>query len=190
MARKQKPKPRRKKSRRRSPVARRPVRRITKKSRKATKKPSRHPRLGVKAEAAIQLLNRGRSFSATARTLRLPIGDLQRALKRKGLAHRRGKRWVFKDSRLRRVQIITKGRTRNLGVQGYAAARLIGEYHNAVARFLRTNNPKELRRFVGRVVEAANGRTYVLETDPNELHRIAAMDTPAFHEIYQITSNT
>jgi hypothetical protein len=39
-------------------------------------------------------------------------------------------------------------------------------------------------------VQAANGRRYVLETRPNELHRLAAMESPPFHEIYKITSET
>jgi hypothetical protein len=34
-----------------------------------------------------------------------------------------------------------------------------------------------------------DGKSHPLETDPNALHRIAAMDTPPFHEIYEITSN-
>ena len=47
-----------------------------------------------------------------------------------------------------------------------------------------------LEPFEGLSVRAIDGKKYPLETDPNELHRIAAMDTPPFHEIYQITSTT
>ena len=85
---------------------------------------------------------------------------------------------------------MTGGRSRNLILRGYQQARIVGEYHHAVGEFVRTNNVHFLKPFRDRTVKAANGRLYVLETDPNALHRIAAMDTPPFHEIYEITSNT
>jgi hypothetical protein len=85
---------------------------------------------------------------------------------------------------------MTRGDVENLIVRGYEPARLVGEHHRAVGEFVRTNNLKVLKPFKGRAVRAVNGREYVLETDPNALHRIAAVDSPPFHEIYQITSST
>jgi hypothetical protein len=69
-------------------------------------------------------------------------------------------------------------------------ARRVGEHHHAAAEFVRTNDRELIKPFRGRTVQAANGRIYPLETDPNALHRIAAMDSPPFHEIYEITSDT
>ena len=135
-------------------------------------------------------MNRGQSLTATARSLKLPPDDLRKTLKQLRLLKRKGKRWVFNDDRPRRVQVVSGGRIRNVIVRAYEQASFLGEYHRAVREFLRTNHLKHLKRFKGRAVEAANGREYVLETDPNALHRIAAMDTPPFHEIYEITSNT
>jgi hypothetical protein len=85
---------------------------------------------------------------------------------------------------------MTDGRVRVITVQGYQEARLIGEHHNAAGEFVRTNNRKLLRPFEGKAVRAANGRRFKLEIDPNAIHRIAAMDSPPFHEIYKITSST
>jgi hypothetical protein len=83
---------------------------------------------------------------------------------------------------------MTGGRFRVLAVRGYKEARLVGEHHNAVDQFVRTNDIDFIKAFKGRSVRAVSGRRYVLETDPNALHRIVAMDTPPFHEIYEITS--
>jgi hypothetical protein len=85
---------------------------------------------------------------------------------------------------------MTGGRPRVLTVRGYEPARLVGEHHHAAGEFVRTNDIKLIQPFRGRAVQAVNGRRYVLETDPNALHRIAAMDSPPFHEIYEIVSPT
>jgi hypothetical protein len=135
-------------------------------------------------------MNRGRSLTATARSLRLLPKDLQKLLTQQGLVHRRGKRWVIKDNRLRRIPVMTDGVIRNLTVRGFDQARLAAEHSQTVKKFVRTNDVTLLKTFAGRTVRAANGRRYALETDPNALHRIAAMDSPPFHEIYEITSPT
>lgn len=85
---------------------------------------------------------------------------------------------------------MTGGRFRVVTVRGYEPARLVGEHHHAVGEFVRTNDIGSIRPFEGQSVSAVGGRKYPLETDPNALHRIAAMDTPPFHEIYEITSIT
>lgn len=85
---------------------------------------------------------------------------------------------------------MTGGRLRVLTVRGYKQAQLIGEHHHAAGQFVRTNAVAILKPFRGRTIQAANGRDYVLDTDPNVLHRIAAMDSPRFHEIYAITSSS
>ncbi|HUN77256.1 MAG TPA: hypothetical protein VMU40_22290 [Steroidobacteraceae bacterium] len=84
---------------------------------------------------------------------------------------------------------MTGGRFRVLTVPGYNEARLVGEHHYAAGEFVRTNDPSFLKPFRGQSVKAVSGRRYPLETDPNALHRIAAMDSPPFHEIYEINSN-
>lgn len=140
------------------------------------------------AEAAVLEMNRGRSLTAAARDLNLPRSRLQNYVTRQRLAKRRGNRWVTKDNRPRRVPVMTGGRLRVLTVRGYDEARLVGEHHQAVGEFVRSNSLDHIKPFTGKAVQAVNGRRYALETDPNALHRIAAMDSPPFHEIYEIIS--
>jgi hypothetical protein len=135
-------------------------------------------------------MNRGRSLTAAARDTRLPSEQLQTYLRQRRLAKRRGRRWVPADNRLRRVLVLTNSRIRPVTVRGYGEASLAGAHYDAAGRFVSQNDISVLEPFKGKSIRAANGRKYPLETDPNALHRIAAMDSPPFHEIYEITSNT
>jgi hypothetical protein len=141
-------------------------------------------------ENAVREMNRGRSLTAAARSIGLPLKNLRTQLRGRGLLKRKGKRWIFKDDRPRKVVITTGGRSRTLTVRGYDEASIASAYQQAAKQFLRTNQLKFLEPFKGRTVQAANGRRYPLQTDPNAVHRIAAMDSPPFHEIYEITSTT
>jgi hypothetical protein len=141
-------------------------------------------------EIAVKDMNRGSSLTAAARSVNLPPKSLQSFVSQRRLAKRKGGKWTIKDNRLRRVPVITKGRIRIVTVRGFDEARRAGEHHNAVGDFVRTNNLDLIKPFKGRSVQAVKGKPHPLETDPNALHRIAAMDTPPFHEIYEITSNT
>jgi hypothetical protein len=135
-------------------------------------------------------MNRGRSLTAAAREFHVSRRRLQGFLVQHRLAKRKGQRWVIKDNWPRRVPVMTGGRFRVLTVRGYKEARLVGEHHNAAGEFVRTNDIQLIKPFSGRTVQTVSGRKYPLETSPNALHRIAAMDTPSFNEIYEITSNT
>jgi hypothetical protein len=85
---------------------------------------------------------------------------------------------------------MTRGRIQVLTVSGYDEARRVGEHHQAAAEFVRRNDIELIKPFRGQRIQAVNGRRYALETDPNALHRIAAMDSPPFHEIYEIIAPT
>lgn len=150
----------------------------------------RRAKVDRQLEIAVRELNRGRSLTATARAFGISTKSLQQQLKRKRLITRKGKRWVAKDNRLRRVSVMSGGRFRALIVRGYKHAQLVGKHHHAVGEFVRTNDIQLLKPFIGQFVQVASGRRYILETDPNVLHRIAAMDSPPFHEIYDIVSPT
>ena len=141
-----------------------------------------------KINAAILDMNRGNAMTATAKSRNVSVERLRRYLAAQRLAERKGRRWVISDGRPRQVPVMTGGRVRILTLNGYDQARLVGEHHQAVGAFVRTNDIELIKPFEGMFVRAASGRKYPLETDPNELHRIASMDTPPFHEIYAITS--
>ena len=139
-------------------------------------------------EAAVLEMNRGRSLTATTKSVRVPSKQLKAYLRQHRIAKRKGKRIVARDNRLRRVPVMTDGRVRVVTVRGYEQARLVGQHHNAVANFVQTNDIGLIEPFKGKSVQSAKGKEHTLETDANALHRIAAMDTPPFHEIYKITS--
>ena len=141
-------------------------------------------------EAAILDMNRGLSLTAAARASHISRGRLREFLVQRRLGKRKRRRWVTKDNRPRRVPVMTRGRIRIITVPGYDEARRVGEHHQAAGEFVSTNDIELIRPFRGQTVQAVNGRRYALETDPNALHRIAAMDSPAFHEIYEILSPT
>jgi len=92
------------------------------------------------------------------------------------------------DDRPRRVPTIHRGEFRTVTVPGFAGASLAGLYHNAVGHFVRSNDLSAIEPFEGEGLTDVKGRFFEFETDPNALHRYAAMDNPAFHEIYQIIS--
>jgi hypothetical protein len=85
---------------------------------------------------------------------------------------------------------MTRGRVQVVIADGFEPAQLAGAHHHAVGEFVRTNDVGLLTPFKGKAVRSVSGRKYVLETDPNALHRIASMDNPPFHEIYEIVSPT
>jgi hypothetical protein len=171
-----------------------PTRRMTKLQRAAKRRKSPLRKRFVKADArlnaAVREMNRGHSLTAAAKKSGIPVKTLRSYLVQQRLAARRGGRWVAKDNRPRRLPVMTGGRFRVLTVSDYDQARIVGEHHHAVGEFVRTNDIAFIRPFIGRKVQAVSGRQYPLETNPNALHRIAAIDTPPFHEIYEITSPT
>lgn len=142
-----------------------------------------------KLDAAVREMNQGRSMTAAAREQHISAERLRRFLTQEGLARKKDQRWIPRDQRPRRLPVMTGGRSRVLTVDGYQQARIVGEHHNAVGQFVRSNNLAVIEPYVGLHVRGTNGRKYLLETDPNALHRIAAMDTPPFHEIYEIVSS-
>jgi hypothetical protein len=160
----------------------------------AAKKSAKHlqrkaapdPRL----EIAVKEMNRGSSLTEAARSSNLSPKSLQASLKQRRLVRRKADRWIIKDTRPRQVPVITRGRIRVVTVDGYEEARLVGQHYQAAGDFVRTNDIQVIKPFDGQSVRPVKGKPIPLETDPNALHRIAAMDSPPFHEIYEITSNT
>lgn len=145
-------------------------------------------RADARLDNAILNMNRGQSMSAAARDSHVSTERLRRFLTQEQLGEIKGRRWVVSDARLRRVPVLSRGRQHAITTEGYESARLAGLHFNAVGNFVRTNEIGYLKPFEGKSVRSARGKEFPLETDPNELHRIAAMDEPPFHEIYQIVS--
>jgi hypothetical protein len=148
------------------------------------------PRTDRKLNSAILEMNRGRSLTAAARSAHVSPERLRVFLSFYELGEREARRWVIHDKRPRPVLVLSNGRFRVVTVAGYLPARLVGEHHHAAGEFVRTNDVRLLKPFEGKSVRSIDGKKYPLETNPNALHRIAAMDMPPFHEIYEITSTS
>lgn len=142
-----------------------------------------------KIERAVKAMRSGKSQKASAKVGGISVERLRRFIYENRLATRDGSRWVMTDDRPRRVPTIHNGRFRTVTVPGFAGASMAGRYHNAVGHFVRSNDLSVLEPFEGEGLTDVKGHFLEFETDPNALHRYAAMDTPAFHEIYQIVSN-
>ena len=133
-------------------------------------------------------MNEGRSMTAAAKTHHVSAERLRRFLVSENLASRQGRRWIISDSRPRRLPVIAEGDIRTLTIGGFSQAQLVGRHYDAVGRFVRTADIELLHPFKGRSIRTTAGARYALETDPNELFRLASMDMPAFEEIFEIVS--
>jgi hypothetical protein len=85
------------------------------------------------------------------------------------------------DRLTRQMLVISEGETVALDVRGSRQAGLVGEYWNAVSRFLETGDMRALAKFRGRRVA---GRT--LETDPEVLEGLALSGGLQFEDIYSL----
>jgi hypothetical protein len=138
-------------------------------------------------EAGVAALRKTKNLGAAARQAKVAPERLRRYLKDLDFVAKQRGRWVVgTDPRLRRVLIYADGQKRNIVVQGYEPAALIGSYWNAVGEFLQTNDPAYLAPFIGVEVRDSNGRAYTFETRPNVLYRLSNEGGDSFEQVYRI----
>lgn len=150
---------------------------------------TRIPKSDERLEAALKALRHGASQRTAARRVGVSQERFRRFLYGNELAERQGREWILTDERPRQVQTITRGQSKAVTVSGFDEASKAGAYMDAAGQFIRTNDLGHLEPFVGDGLIDVRGRFYPFETDPNALHRHAAADAPAFHEIYRIVTN-
>jgi hypothetical protein len=146
------------------------------------------PKPDARLEAAVKLLRDGKSQRAAAQEVGVTTERLRRFTYGNNLAKRVGNKWVMTDERPRRVPTLTKGDVKAITVPGFSEASKAGSYWNDVGQFIRTNEVEYILPYIGDGLLDTKGKLIPFETEPNALQRIAAMDTPPFHEIYQIIS--
>lgn len=97
----------------------------------------------------------------------------------------RGKWSPKKDDNLLRVLIVqTPEGRREIGVRGFRKASLIGEYSNAVSKYLQTGDSSGLKKFRGKKIRAADGEQISLLTDLAELNRRGSAGVLSFESLY------
>lgn len=156
---------------------------------KPVRRRSQAPKSDERLEAALRALRKGSTQRAAAKRAGVSQERFRHFLYGNELAERQGREWVLTDERPRRVQTISHGQSQAVTVPGFEEASKAGAYMDAAGQFVRTNDLDYLEPFVGDGLTDVRGRFYPFETDPNALHRHAAADTPAFHEIYRIVTN-
>ncbi|WP_417494472.1 hypothetical protein [Maricaulis sp.] len=130
----------------------------------------------------------GHGIGAAAREAGVPEKRLRKFVRLRNLALRKGKVWTVHDPRVRRVPVQTDGRVQEIFVNGFKPASRAGQAWDRQGRFTRNNDTTLLAELRGQGLTDIHGRFYPFETNPNALHRIAAVEEVAFHEIYQIVS--
>lgn len=148
----------------------------------------RLPDSSPETEAALRLMRSGVGIGAAAREAGVDEKRLRKFIRVRNLASRTGKVWRIHDPRSRRVAVQTEGRIQAVFVDGFKLASKAGEAWDLQGRFTRTNDIALLTKLRGQGVTDIHGRFHPFEIDPNALHRIAAVEEIAFHEIYQIVS--
>ncbi len=138
-------------------------------------------------DRAIKSMQGGQSMTKAARSARISPQRLAWILASEGRGAKQGRRWVLGDRRPRRIPTITlEAQTKAITVPGFDEASKAGHYHNAIRRFLNTQDLNHLEPYKGDGLTDVKGKFHPFETDPNVLIRHALKDEPAFHEIYRI----
>jgi hypothetical protein len=137
-------------------------------------------------QLGLRFLRKEKSFAKAAREAGLSQERLRTEAIEKGVVEKRGRRWFIKHDLPRRVPIFTDGREKIITVGDFKEASLVGKYMSAVGWFLRTNEVRHLKPYVGKSVTDIDGDTYPLEVRPNYLHRLANAGMSSFEQIYRI----
>ena len=131
----------------------------------------------------LSTMRQGKSLRYSANQFGIDINTATKHL-RSALTKKKGK-WIAKKlDRIQRSMLIsTKGAQKTIVVANSNDASLIGQYHNAVKKFLRTGDESLLKPFKGKKVKDVKGKKYELETDPQNLFDIEeAKEDSEFHE--------
>lgn len=92
------------------------------------------------------------------------------------------------DRLLRILALPAREGIREFATRDSRQASLIGEYWNAVHRYLETGERSALRRFDGKRVKDASGKKILLLTEPDELDRLGSAGVFSFETIYARTA--
>jgi hypothetical protein len=134
---------------------------------------------------AVTEMRAGTSRSKAARKFGIDPHQLSE-LARPGLRKLRNGRWAARThDRLLRVLVIPTGEgLREIGVRDSRQSTLLGEYWNAVDRYLSTGDASALREFREKYIIDTSGKRIPLLTDLHELDRLGSAGVLSFESIY------
>ena len=137
-------------------------------------------------EDALKILREHGNQSRAAKESGVSPERLRRFLRDNSLAERTGGKWRVTDNRPRRMTVYSEGQARLLTLRDYEQSSLNGQHLAAVREFLTSQKRSLLKPFEGRSVIDVKGEAHPLETDPDELYRIAAQGGEPFHDVYRL----
>lgn len=137
-------------------------------------------------QISLQSLRSGRTLAEAAREIRVSPARLRNQAKASGAIKKKGRRWIVKTSLPRQMLIYSDAQELSIIIGRFSYASKLGKYMAAVKRFLRSNDPSYLEPFIGKSIKDRSNKTYVFETNPNALYRIAASGSETFEQIYRI----
>lgn len=138
-------------------------------------------------EAALKIFRKTGDRAAAARSVNIAPERFRRFLRENVQIEGRGRSVKIIDPRQRWMPVLTNGERKFMWLRDFDQASLNGKHMNAAHQFTETNEFDLLTPFEGRVVIDTKGKAHPLETDPNELHRLADQDEAPFHEMYRMT---
>jgi len=152
------------------------------------------PQKPLLSEITISLDHARRLFMVTkrvkssAQSTGVSESQLRRLIRKYKLAkwNPKTRQWRITDRARREVGIIADGSARAIIVRGFAKAQLAKSYSAAVKRFLETNDVAALAPYEGQSITDVSKQSYVLETRPNVLLRLANAGGDAELKIYRL----
>ena len=136
---------------------------------------------------AIKVLRQAGSLTQAAKLAQVAPERLRRFLQENKLIVRNGRKWTVTDNLKWHVTVISDGDYHEVTLSSFEQASLNGKHQAAVNAFKISNDIELMLPFAGQSVTDANGKTYLLETNPNILHRLLNAGSEVFHEIYRLT---
>jgi hypothetical protein len=129
-----------------------------------------------------------KSVKGAARSTGVSESKLRRLIRNYRLARwdPKKRRWRITDRARREVGIISDGSAKAIVVRGFAKAQLAKAYSAAVKRFVETNDVAALAPYEGQSITDIDKRTYLFETRPNVLLRLANAGGDAEMKIYRL----
>jgi hypothetical protein len=129
-----------------------------------------------------------KSVKSSALSTGVSESQLRRLIRKYRLAKwdPKTRRWRITDRARREVGIISGGSAKAIIVRGFAKAQLAKSYSAAVKRFLEANDVAVLAPYEGQSITDVGKTSYVLETRPNVLLRLANTGGDAEMKIYRL----
>jgi hypothetical protein len=88
------------------------------------------------------------------------------------------------DSLLRVVQVPTAAGSAEVALRNSRHASILGQYWDAVHKYLRTGDASAIEKFRGKKIKDANGVEISLITDLKELNRLGSAGVLSFESLY------